>query len=90
MADGLLSIQPSAISQFLKYRAGNETRTRDLLLGKEVFYQLNYARNIGLASSRECREPESNWRHRDFQSRALPTELSRPKRLALFSKAPLF
>jgi|WetSurMetagenome_2_1015567.scaffolds.fasta_scaffold1636083_2 hypothetical protein len=25
-------------------RAGNETRTRDLLLGKEVFYQLNYAR----------------------------------------------
>src|SRR5579862_49648 len=23
-----------------------------------------------------CREPESNWRHRDFQSRALPTELS--------------
>ena len=24
-----------------------------------------------------CREPESNWRHRDFQSRALPTELSR-------------
>jgi hypothetical protein len=26
---------------------------------------------------RWCREPESNWRHRDFQSRALPTELSR-------------
>ncbi len=25
-----------------------------------------------------CREPELNWRHRDFQSRALPTELSRP------------
>ena len=25
-------------------RAGDETRTRDLLLGKEVFYQLNYAR----------------------------------------------
>ena len=25
-----------------------------------------------------CREPGSNWRHRDFQSRALPTELSRP------------
>ncbi len=30
--------------------------------------------------SRECREPESDWRHRDFQSRALPTELSRPER----------
>src|SRR4029079_15733171 len=27
---------------------------------------------------RWCREPGSNWRHRDFQSRALPTELSRP------------
>ena len=25
-------------------RAGDETRTRDLLLGKEAFYQLNYAR----------------------------------------------
>ena len=29
---------------FRNTRAGNETRTRDLLLGKEVFYQLNYAR----------------------------------------------
>jgi hypothetical protein len=27
-----------------KKRAGDEARTRDLLLGKEVFYQLNYAR----------------------------------------------
>ncbi len=25
----------------------------------------------------QCRDPESNWGHRDFQSRALPTELSR-------------
>lgn len=25
-------------------RAGDEARTRDLFLGKEVFYQLNYAR----------------------------------------------
>ena len=31
-----------------KKRAGNETRTRDLLLGKEVFYQLNYARVFDL------------------------------------------
>ena len=36
---------------------------------------LNYARRFG--QDRECREPESNWRHRNFQSRALPTELSR-------------
>jgi hypothetical protein len=28
-------------------------------------------------ASRECRDPGSNWGHRDFQSRALPTELSR-------------
>ena len=27
---------------------------------------------------RECRDPGSDWGHRDFQSRALPTELSRP------------
>ena len=27
-----------------KKRAGDGIRTRDLLLGKEVFYQLNYAR----------------------------------------------
>ena len=37
---------------FLKIRAGNETRTRDLLLGKEVFYQLNYARGIMLFTQR--------------------------------------
>ena len=38
---------------------------------------LNYARKSAIFN-RECREPESNWRHRNFQSRALPTELSRP------------
>ena len=27
------------------FRAGDEARTRDLFLGKEMFYQLNYARN---------------------------------------------
>lgn len=30
----------------LTLRAGDETRTHDLLLGKEVFYQLNYARTM--------------------------------------------
>ena len=34
-------------SQILKNsKAGNATRTRDILLGKEVFYQLNYTRKI--------------------------------------------
>jgi hypothetical protein len=28
-----------------KKRAGNGTRTHNLLLGKEAFYQLNYTRN---------------------------------------------
>ena len=27
-----------------------------------------------------CRDPESNWGHADFQSAALPSELSRPTR----------
>ncbi len=32
---------------------------------------------LAYLASRECRDPGSNWGHRDFQSRALPTELSR-------------
>ncbi len=39
-----LALASLATSPFKK-RAGNGTRTRNLLLGKEVFYQLNYARN---------------------------------------------
>ncbi len=39
---------------------------------------LNHARRGPVFLDRECREPGSNWRHRNFQSRALPTELSRP------------
>src|SRR5215213_4234466 len=40
---------------------------------------LYYARiSWSMISDRECRDPGSNWGHRDFQSRALPTELSRP------------
>ena len=38
----------------IKKRAGSETRTRDLLLGKEVFYQLNYTRVL---FSREIQAP---------------------------------
>src|SRR5581483_7325029 len=33
---------------------------------------------LAVRTGRECRDPGSNWGHRDFQSRALPTELSRP------------
>ena len=50
--------------------AGNEARTRYLHLGKVALYQMSYARKW-------CPEPESNQRHEDFQSSALPTELQR-------------
>ena len=40
----IVNRQPAVPNDILFYRAGNEIRTRDLLLGKEVFYQLNYAR----------------------------------------------
>ena len=59
--------------------AEDGTRTRDPHLGKVMLYQLSHFRSINHASHLWCREPGSNWRHRDFQSRALPTELSRPE-----------
>ncbi len=43
-------------------------------------------RFLGNMISRECRDPGSNWGHRDFQSRALPTELSR--QMSSFVKRP--
>ena len=54
---------------FIK-RAVDEARTRDLHLGKVALYQLSYYRI-------KCRGAESNHRHADFQSAALPTELPR-------------
>ena len=44
-------------------------RTRYLHLGKVALYQMSYAR-------RWCPEPESNQRHVDFQSTALPLSYS--------------
>ena len=44
---------------------------------------LYYARILVVPADRECRDTESNCGHRDFQSRALPTELSRPDILLL-------
>ena len=54
----------------LRYGAADEARTRYLHLGKVALYQMSYARKW-------CLRPESNWRHADFQSAALPTELQR-------------
>ena len=50
--------------------AGDEARTRYLHLGKVALYQMSYARKW-------CLRSESNQRHADFQSAALPTELQR-------------
>src|SRR6187455_1823526 len=58
--------------------AEDGTRTRDPHLGKVMLYQLSHFRSKDPSTRGWCREPGSNWRHRDFQSRALPTELSRP------------
>ena len=50
--------------------AGDEARTRYLHLGKVALYQMSYTRKW-------CLRSESNQRHGDFQSPALPTELQR-------------
>ena len=53
-----------------KNGADDEARTRYLHLGKVALYQMSYIRNW-------CLRSESNQRHVDFQSTALPTELQR-------------
>ena len=50
--------------------AGDEARTRYLHLGKVALYRMSYTRIW-------CLRSESNQRHADFQSAALPTELQR-------------
>ena len=53
------------------FGADYEARTRYLHLGKVALYQMSYIRTCW------CLRPESNQRHVDFQSTALPTELQR-------------
>ena len=50
--------------------ADDEARTRYLNLGKVALYQMSYIRKW-------CFRTESNHRHGDFQSPALPTELQK-------------
>ena len=59
--------------------ASDEARTRYLHLGKVALYQMSYARicAIGIQLRSWCLRSESNQRHADFQSAALPTELQR-------------
>ncbi len=56
-----------------RFGASDEARTRYLHLGKVALYQMSYTRKW-------CPGPESNQRHADFQSAALPTELPGHKR----------
>ena len=65
------------------FGAGDEARTRYLHLGKVALYQMSYTRReLSLNYTMQFREiwcirSESNQRHADFQSAALPTELQR-------------
>ena len=54
----------------ISFGAGDEARTRYLHLGKVALYRMSYTRIW-------CLRSESNQRHVDFQSTALPTELQR-------------
>ena len=52
-------------------------RTPDNLIKSQVLYQLSSCSILfNYHFQSECPEPESNQRHEDFQSSALPTELS--------------
>ena len=58
------------LRSFFLFGAGDEARTRYLHLGKVALYRMSYTRIW-------CLRSESNQRHVDFQSTALPTELQR-------------
>ena len=57
--------------------AGDEARTRYLHLGKVALYRMSYTRISVPDWEPWCLRSESNQRHVDFQSTALPTELQR-------------
>ena len=57
--------------------AGDWNRTHNLLITNQLLCQLSYTSK----PQRWCLGVESNRRHMDFQSTALPTELPRRKRL---------
>ena len=62
---------------FLSFGAGDEARTRYLHLGKVALYRMSYTRISVPFWEPWCLRSESNQRHADFQSAALPTELQR-------------
>ena len=81
--------------------AGDEARTRYLHLGKVALYRMSYTRilvpTVGIEFLRFrndhelwCLRSESNQRHADFQSAALPTELQRHIERSLRSTRMLY
>ena len=82
---GIKVLQTSALPLgygTVKNGAVDEARTRDLNLGKVALYQMSYTRIPApvfkdLCNGKWCLRSESNQRHVDFQSTALPTELQR-------------
>ena len=72
---------PSGAEPLQKIGASDEARTRYLHLGKVALYQMSYTRVLDPPQSflcgGWCLRSESNQRHEDFQSSALPTELQR-------------
>ncbi len=74
------SFADSCLTTWPRYHigAGDEARTRYLHLGKVALYRMSYTRIATLAKRIGwCLRSESNQRHADFQSAALPTELQR-------------
>ena len=68
----------------IKIGADDGARTRYLHLGKVALYQMSYTRiSVPVLSEPWCLRSESNQRHADFQSAALPTELQRHMRKKL-------
>ena len=69
-----LQSAPFGHSGISPYGAGDRNRTNNLLITNQLLCQLSYT------SRSWCLGAESNHRHRDFQSLALPTELSGQKK----------
>ena len=56
----LIELYQSAINISEFSRAGDGTRTHDLLLGKETFYQLNYTRSLRISWGRWDSNPHGS------------------------------
>ena len=83
---GLLTENPVLQSAILNHLSGRwDSNPRPSPWQGDVL-PLNHARRAS-RSGRECREPGSNWRHHNFQSCALPTELSRPVKVPCSKQA---